>query len=327
MMLRRTPLVFALFCGVSFVAGSVLSHVWWPGERPVIEAPLRAGSEKYSFINPLLLCQSYEDGEFEEFAPLKKDLERITAGARQTGTIHRGSVYLRELMTGRWVGVNEEQLYTPASLLKVPILIAYLKRAESDPELLNQRVYYKQEPGQRPPLIDTPVLASEGTYAIEDLLRSMIIDSDNTAKDILEARIDKTHLRTTYDVLGIRSPYEGSGEYQISTRAYALFFRILYNATLLNPDMSEKAFDILADVKFSKGLRAGIPNEVPIAHKYGYRIVQRTEPSVVELSDCGIVYYPEDPYLLCVMAQGSDPESTATYIRDVAAATHRFVTR
>lgn len=285
---------------------------------------LRAGKGDYTYIDPLLLCQNYEDGQFAKFVPLKKEMQMITEAARKKGTIIDGSVYFRDLQSGQWAGVNEEELYAPASLLKVPILIAYLKAAEKETGLLEETLFYDQEPGQTPPLIQDLILRSGRRYTIEDILRGMIIDSDNSAKNILEGRMNKNFLNEIYSELGVPSPYNEATTYRISTRTYALFFRVLYNATFLSRDMSEKAFDMLAGIKFDKGLRAGTPKDIPIAHKYGYSIIKRDPPRIIELSDCGILYIPDNPHLLCVMARGSDPEVTATYIRDVADAANRF---
>ncbi|MSR70539.1 serine hydrolase [Candidatus Kaiserbacteria bacterium] len=321
----HNKLSFALACAVCFVAGAGMSYfgaLFGPGNSPSV---LRAGSEGYTYINPLLLCQNYEDGKFVAFAPFKTEAEHITATARDAGKIISGSVYIRDLTNGRWTGVNEDELYTPASLLKVPILIAYLKQAEKNPSILREQLYYVQQPGQKPPLIDDFILNSGNYYSIEELLRGMIIDSDNSAKDMLESRMDKDFLKDIYSELGMPNPYDAAGSYRISTRTYALFFRVLYNATLLSREMSEKAFQILAGVKFDKGLRAGTPADIPVAHKYGYSVLKRDPPRIIELSDCGILYIPDKPHLVCVMARGTDPEITATYIKDIALAANRFL--
>src|SRR3989338_8738566 len=136
--------------------------------------------------------------------------------------------------------------------------------------------------------------------------------------------MNKNFLNEIYSELGVPSPYYGATTYRISTRTYALFFRVLYNATFLSRDMSEKAFNMLAGIKFNKGLRAGTPEDIPIAHKYGYSIIKRDPPRILELSDYGVVYNPDKPYILCVMARGSDPEVTATYIKDVASSASRL---
>ena len=42
------------------------------------------------------------------------------------------SFYYRDLNHGAWIGINENEKYTPSSLLKVTIMIAYFKEAESN---------------------------------------------------------------------------------------------------------------------------------------------------------------------------------------------------
>lgn len=318
------PFFGVLVCTVFFTAGIFTANHWGLFATDYARG-LRAGRDNFTYINPLLLCQDYEQGDFAEFVPLKKEIERITATAKKDDTILAGSVYFRDLTNGRWMGFHEEELYTPASLLKVPILIAYLKAAETDKNILQEQVYYEQEAGQKPPLVEDFVLTSGHTYSIWDLIRGMIVDSDNSARAILESRAGKSFLDEVYSELGIPSPYEKGGDYRISTKTYALFFRVLYNATYLSRDMSEKAFDVLTQAKFDKGLRAGTPADIPIAHKYGYHIVKKEPPRIIELSDCGVVYNPAKPYILCVMARGTDPEITSTYMKDVAAATDHLL--
>lgn len=311
---------------ICFLAGGASVYVFesiLPGPPPV--RSVRAIESGYRFIAPLLLCSNDNYNGFRELVPLRQQLEQLTASARDDGTITSGSVYYRDLTSGSWVGIDENALYTPASLLKVPILIAYLKAAEQDPSLLQKLAYYQQEPNKAPPLVSHPLLVTGHTYSVSDLLRGMVIDSDNTAKDMLEGGMDHDFLGKVYSELDIQSPYGDPQNYQISTRTYALFFRILYNSTFLDRDMSEKALSMLADVSFDKGLRAGTPSQVPIAHKYGYAVLEREPTRIIELSDCGIIYDPGKPYALCVMAQGTDPDVTATYIRDVASTTNRFV--
>ena len=52
------------------------------------------------------------------------------------------SIYFRNLETGDWVGINQNEDYDPASLLKVPVMILYLKHAESDPSILSRTYAY-----------------------------------------------------------------------------------------------------------------------------------------------------------------------------------------
>jgi hypothetical protein len=68
--------------------------------------------------------------------------------------------------------------------------------------------------------------------------------------------------------------------------------------------------------EFDQGIVAGVPKGVTIAHKFGEREVVG-EPEK-QLHDCGIVYYPKHPYLICIMTRGSDFEKLAQGIRELS---------
>jgi beta-lactamase class A len=107
---------------------------------------------------------------------------------------------------------------------------------------------------------------------------------------------------------------------QVSPRAYASFFRRLYNATFLTRELSERALDILSKTDFADGLRAGVPADVVVAHKFGERGIYEDGRVVgVELHDCGIVYAPAGPYLICVMTGGSDEKTLEAIICEISA--------
>ncbi len=314
---------------VSLIASFAAGYYFYPYLRTGavrtdgLRMPLSEDS-KYTFIRPLLACQTYDNLEYSKFSDLKELVSANIAKSESAGLIDSASVYFRDLLSGRWMGVDENREYSPASLLKIPVMIAYLKQAEANPPLLQKRFYYEDtDPQNVKPLISNPILANGNTYTALELMRGMIIDSDNHAKDLLEASIDPATLRDTYDDLGIVSPINSqdtvNNNYQISTKTYALFLRVLYNGTYLTKDDSELAMNLLSQAKFDKGLRAGIPANVPIAHKYGIRLVSVDDGREnVELNDCGIVYNKNSPYLLCVMTSGHDPEKMASFIAHTA---------
>jgi hypothetical protein len=100
----------------------------------------------------------------------------------------------------------------------------------------------------------------------------------------------------------------------MSVKDYASFFRILYNASYLSKDSSQKALSLLSEVDFTDGLRGGVPKDVPVANKFGERQVGTTQ----QLHDCGIVYLTDHPYLLCIMSRGSDFDELASSIKTVS---------
>lgn len=49
------------------------------------------------------------------------------------GDIINLSVYFRNLTNGNWFGIEEKELFSPASLMKLPLLLAYYKLEEQQP--------------------------------------------------------------------------------------------------------------------------------------------------------------------------------------------------
>lgn len=287
---------------------------------------IREYDQRYQFIRPLLICQIDEQTENYEYKPLEEKIESFINQSVKTKQLIRGSVYFRDLNTGRWIGVNEEKLYSPASLLKVPIMMSYFKEVENDPDILNKKYLYTQKPDDINPLITKRILQSGKEYSVMDLIRGMIIQSDNSAKDILSSHINPNILNETYNSLDIHGAYDlPHKSYEISAKKYALFFRVLYNGTLLSREMSNKAILLLNEVEFDKGLRAGTPENIQVAHKYGINAVSDGKGYKVELSDCGIVYSKPSPYLLCVMTEGDNPYVLADVIKKIAEIVYRSV--
>jgi hypothetical protein len=56
---------------------------------------------------------------------------------------------------------------------------------------------------------------------------------------------------------------------------------------------------------YNDGLKAGIPANIELAHKFGERgIIGMNGREQKQLHDCGIIYYPKHPYILCIMTRG-----------------------
>jgi beta-lactamase class A len=121
-------------------------------------------------------------------------------------------------------------------------------------------------------------------------------------------------LRLVYEELGMLSSYE---KQTLTVKSYASLFRVLYNSRYLPPELSEFALQTLADATFADGLRKGVPAEIQVAHKFGVRDVPE-EPDVKQLHDCGIVYHPVRPYLICIMTRGPDQRRNADIIGEVS---------
>jgi beta-lactamase class A len=81
----------------------------------------------YKFINPLLECNNNLANN--NLSTLKHQIDDVIKQQINDKNISFASVYFRDLNNGPWFGINEKEYFTPASLIKVPILITYYKKA------------------------------------------------------------------------------------------------------------------------------------------------------------------------------------------------------
>lgn len=283
---------------------------------------LYENGEQYSFINPLLSCAD------SEFTPLETGKSRELhekVGARVQELKNRGSlvdagIYFRELHDGPWFGINETQEFTPGSLLKVPLAMSVYNAAEDDPGLLAKPVAYSGAPSPEEHF-KAPVIEVGKSYTVSELVRAMLENSDNNAAYLLAELIGMDRLDESYSRLGIEAPTSGK-DYSTSVRSYASFFRVLYTATYLDRKASEELLSVLSKSAFTQGIVAGVPNGVVVSHKFGERALVGSTSA--QLHDCGIVYVPERPYLLCIMMRGTDFDTLAKSIAEVSSLVYSY---
>ena len=281
----------------------------------------------FEFINPLIGFEVLEK-KYGEYAALKNKIKLYLDSPDVSGKASDISIYFRNLETGDWMGIDQNQDYDPASLLKVPVMMFYLKLAELDPGILSQTYAYTKRDIdllraiQRSD-VDTRLIEGK-QYAVQDLIREMIVRSDNVAKYLLIVN-SPSDFNEIYGDLGVQIHKDGH-TYTISARTYSLFFRILYNSTFLNQEMSEKALKLLSEAEFKDGLVAGVASGVKVAHKFGqYTSADNGKVTSVEAHDCGIIYYPKSPYLLCVMTRGNDTNQLEGMIQQISRIAYDFV--
>ena len=289
-------------------------------------APVSEQGVSYALVHPLLAYRTPEATTLGEYTELNNSMQDIVNAATDNGSAARVSVYFRDLNASQWLGINEKYNYYPASLLKVPAMIAYYKQAESDPSTLYQTLSYDPSVMPADPFDATSTLTVGQSYSITQLISKMIVNSDNGATFTLLDRVDPDFLNSVYIALGVPNPGDNSANYQISTRTYAFFFRVLYNATYLSAAYSEKALELLSKTTYTNGLVAGVPPGTVVAHKYGEHVLAQGDVATgVELSDCGIVYYPEHPYVLCVMTSATGVSAAESIIAKISRAAYSAV--
>lgn len=280
----------------------------------------------HGLIHPLLDVE--DPVEFRELRPFKHRVEALISERLVRRQASHVSVYFRDLHNGPWFGVREREGFTPASLLKLPIMIAALKQAEEDPAFLRRRVIHRESAirgmnAAPQTVVPTKSLEEGRAYTVDDLLRLMVSHSDNRAKNVLVLMVPGPTIDAVFSDLGLSIPDVREPEDSMSVKEYGTFFRILYNASYLGRAMSQKALEYLAASDFKEGLAAGVPQGVTVAHKFGERSLPSKGES--QLHDCGIVYHPRRPYTLCLMSRGRDLEALKATLREVSGLIYREV--
>ncbi len=184
--------------------------------------------------------------------------------------------------------------------------MAYFKAAESNSGLLNKTLMFN----------DTPV-------TMEELVRTMIIDDDNDATNLLFDNIDQNSLDEIYSDLGIEFIETKEALDYISVKDYSLVLRFLYNATYLNRAYSEKALELLSETTPGQGIDTGLEKSLVVAHKYRDRTFVDGGNNLVEAHDCGIIYFPNYPYLLCMASVGKNKETVDNLFKEVGQLTYQ----
>jgi beta-lactamase class A len=266
------------------------------------ESRISQVSNKITYLNPALAVLD------------KKDLIVNFQGLRDSLTTkyesrddYLISIYFEYLPTGANIAINKDEKIWPASLIKIPIAMAIMKKIQDKKwNITNELVILDQDKdSEYGALYQEP---SGTTHTIQKFLEETLINSDNTAHFVLLRNLDGGELEDVYIHLGMddiidalkKSPKkEAETDNRITAKRYSIFFRSLYNSTYLSQEYSQLFLSILERAPHEL-LSAGIPETVPFVHKTGVRVDEAVR------ADSGIVYLPGRPYIITVMLQQKD---------------------
>lgn len=313
--MSKALLVAALTGGLGFGIGMALGRMneapaaVETAAEPIRDPPgaagngwRRGGSE---LVRPLLGCLGGSG-----FEALRQPILDVITAARARGQLGRVGVYLHDLTDGQTLSIDADTLFVPASMGKVPLLMGLLRVEEDRPGTLESPVFYpdwmrdNDHQGIRP----ASTVAPGRSWTLGQLAEAMIVESNNNATTLVRRALDTALVSRVYVDLGWQAQAMASGEVTLaatSARIVGDMFRVLYNATYLGEGSSDRALRLLTRVTMREGLVAGVPPDVTVAHKFGeWLIGTPDETSVGQFHDCGIIYRPGRPYVLCVMTEG-----------------------
>jgi beta-lactamase class A len=269
------------------------------------------------FTNPLLECEVAKSAVNSPKVYFDAELKLFVKDIQKKNKLSSISLYYRDMNNGPVIGINDDEFFMPASLLKVPVMISYFKHAESDPSILSKKILFTKEMALKlsPEVPPEKSVELNHEYTTEDLIERMIVYSDNQALALLWPNISMDEYISLYKALGVDTEAITDPDHGISVKEYSRFFRILYNSSFVSQTYSERALKTLSESKFHNGIRKYIPNNVRVSGKFGERGLAN---GTRQFHDCGIIYYPMHPYLLCVMTRGNDSKKLADSISQIS---------
>lgn len=275
---------------------------------PHINPAVTAGLDKHFIIN---------------FRPLRKQFEEIQARFPQ-----KTFIYFAYLNNAAWVGINEREEFTAASTIKVPLAMALLKAVEEG-KLQLADSYGIEDFDLDYNFGDLYKEGADQELTVEELLAIMLEQSDNTAQVAITHTFNRIGITDplwpVYGALGweFGAPLAAIGTTssysKISLKTLANLFLSLYDAKYVSVEHSNKILTHLANTPFKDKIEAGVPQGITVSHKIGVAVPDDT------YSDCGIVYAPNRPYLLCLGSVGASEERAVEFMKEVSKAAYAYV--
>jgi len=286
-------------------------------------------NKEYTYINSELACTQKQVIKKVAYQDLETRLKNYMNSEMSAGKLQDAGIYFRDLKEGPVFGINENNAFISASLIKLPTVMTVMRLAEQDSTVLQKQVAYEKEiPSDNQDFMPEETMEVGKSYTMDDLIYRSLVYSDNAANELLVDELNKLSpnqnlILTTLHDLGWVVP-QSVAQPDISPRRFASLLRLLYNVSFLSKDNSEEILKDLSHSAFEQGITEGVPEGITVADKFGERQLDYVSPSgkaeghTNELHDCGIIYYPGNPYLLCVMTKGQQFDQLSTIIASIS---------
>ncbi len=299
--------VFVLPIGFKNIAGSMFTKSPYPSLKTDYKKllfPTQNYVNNHLFLNELSLNGAEtkkpamtELNIGEELTGLENQIKNILP---MYPSIHP-SVFVWDYDTGNYVDINGSELFSAASIIKIPVLLQLFKSIESKQVSLYDEMiltdYYRASGSG-----NLQFKAENSRYSLDTLARIMITDSDNSATNMLMSKIGsmtdvnqgirdwglkQTHVKTWLPDL--------EGTNHTTARDLARMLYNIENPKFLTAESREKIFDYMGHVKNTRLIQAGLGNGASFLHKTG--------DIGKMLGDAGIVYAPNGKkYIVVILA-------------------------
>lgn len=206
---------------------------------------------------------------------------------------------IRNLDTGESISHNENLVVPSASLIKVPVMIEAFRQIESG--VLSPDCRLSANPEEVVPFSVLEFLDSGNTYTLLDLIRLMIIYSDNTAANLLIDLLGMEEINCCIRELGLKetklqrkmmdteSRKNGLENLTTAEEMAELLIR-LNRGEIIDSSRSAQMLEIMKGQADECMMRVELPDEIPIARKSGELENLNHEMAIVFGKRCNYLY-------------------------------------
>lgn len=280
-----------LILWIFVVTGIVSGILWW------------WGSDKKDLIlfRPLKVNYTVEQKKFEVEKDQSSQNRNFLSTLQDKISKLQGSyaIYVFRLSENKGYGINEDVIMPAASIMKVPILLAVMKKVENGQLEMDSEYVLRDEDKQSG---SGPIeFMDAGTkLSVKILLAYMTKNSDNTATYVLANMIGRKEIEIEIERLGMKNT--NFDENTTTAADLVTMWRKIYEMK------NEEINKLLENSIYEDRLPAGLPDTVEVIHKVG------TGEGV--WADAGIVM-AEEPLVIVILNKNVDLDQAAKIVPDL----------
>jgi beta-lactamase class A len=240
--------------------------------------------------------------------------EGLDAILRQVG-LPGGTVaiYVHNLSTDVGASVNSDRRFPAASLTKLPIMVEVFKQQRLRRFSWDDQLTIRQDQW----VDGSGVLQARvgDSLSVGELLRLMIVESDNIAANVLTDLVGAANVNDTMAALGLKNTHvvdfhRENTSPTTSAEDMGDLLEVIATGRLVDPQTSEEAVRLLEQKQGQSWLAEGLPWWGKLAHKWGDIPNAR--------HDAGIIYTPHNQMVIVVLTEHSNATAAADLIRSVS---------
>jgi len=220
-------------------------------------------------------------------------------------------VFVQDLATGESYGLNAKEIFTAASLIKLPVLLTLYKEVEGGNLTLDTK-YVLKAADKRGGAGSIQYKPAGTVYTYRQMAQLMGKQSDNTAFNVFSNVLREEKIQMVVNDLGMKNT--SFKDNKTTPEDIGLFFYKFYTQNILIRDNRDELLSFITDTIYEDRIPAGVPKGTKVAHKIGNEIGV--------ISDAGIVFAKE-PFVLAILSEGVIEKEATGVLPKIAGVVYR----